>query len=107
MARGQPQKTGDIFREGVAVKYAWIKEHSDSYSVARLCRLLEVSRSGYGQWRSRPLSNRALANAVLDAQIATIHAESRQSYGRPRIQRELGQRGIQAGHERIRRSLKR
>ena len=63
------------------MKYAWIKEHSDRYPVARLCRLLQVSRSGYGQWRSRPPSDRALANAALDAQIATIHAESRQSYG--------------------------
>ena len=89
------------------MKYAWIKEHSDVYSVARLCRLLQVSRSGYGQWRNRPPSDRALANAALDAQVATIHAESRQSYGRPRIVRELNQRGIKAGHERIRRSLKR
>ena len=89
------------------MKYAWIKAHSDSYPVARLCGLLQVSRSGYGQWRSRPPSDRALANAVLDAQIATIHAESRQSYGRPRIQRELGQRGIQAGQERVRCSLRR
>ena len=97
MARGQPQKGGGIFREGVAVKYAWIKEHSDRYPVARLCRLLQVSRSGYGQWRSRPPSDRALANAALDAQIATIHAESRQSYGRPRILRELEQCGVQAG----------
>ena len=89
------------------MKYAWIKEHGDRYPVARLCRLLQVSRSGYGQWRSRPPSDRALANAALDAQVATIHAESRQSYGRPRILRELGQRGINAGHERIRRSLRR
>ena len=89
------------------MKYAWIKEHSDRYPVARLCRLLQVSRSGYVQWRSRPPSDRALANAALDAQIATIHAESRQSYGRPRILHELEQRGIQAGHERVRRSLKR
>jgi putative transposase len=89
------------------VKYAWIKEHRDSYPVARLCRLLHVSRSGYSQWRSRPPSSRVLANSVLDAQVATIHAESRYSYGRPRIVRALDQRGIKAGHERVRRSLKR
>ncbi len=87
------------------MKYAWIKEHSDRYPVARLCRLLQVSRSGYVQWRSRPPSERMLANAVLDAQVATIHAESRQSYGRERIVRALRQRGVNAGHERVRRSL--
>jgi putative transposase len=89
------------------VKYAWIGEHSDSYSVARLCRLFQVSRSGYLQWQARPPSDRAMANAVLDAQVATIHAESRQSYGRPRIIRELGKRGVVVGHERVRRSLSR
>lgn len=89
------------------MKYAWISEYSDSYPVARLCRLLQVSRSGYLQWQTRPPSDRALGNAVLDAQVATIHAESRQSYGRPRIIRELGQRGVVVGHERVRRSLRR
>jgi putative transposase len=89
------------------VKYAWIDEHSDSYPVARLCRLFQVSRSGYLRWQARPPSDRAMANAVLDAQVATIHAESRQSYGRPRIVHELGKRGVVVGHERVRRSLSR
>ncbi len=48
-----------------------------------------------------------MANAALDAQVATIHAESRPSYGRPRIVRALGNRGVMVGHERVRRSLSR
>jgi hypothetical protein len=40
-------------------------------------RLLNVSRTGYLQWRTRPPSDRALANAALDAQVAVIHAEAR------------------------------
>ncbi len=89
------------------MKYAWIDEHSDSYPVARLCRLFQVSRSGYLEWRARPVSDRAMANAALDARVAAIHAESRQSYGRPRIVRALGKRGVMVGHERVRRSLRR
>ncbi len=89
------------------MKYAWIIEHRGRYPVARLCRLLQFSRSGYGRSRSRPPNDQTLANAVLDVQVATIHARSRQSYGRPRIVRELGQRGVNAGHERIRLSWKR
>jgi len=70
-----------------------------------MCRLLNVSRTGYLQWRTRPPSDRTLANAALDAQVAVIHAESRQSYGRPRIVRALHAQGKPVGHERIRRSL--
>ena len=89
------------------MKYAWIDKHRDQFSVTRMCRLLEVSRSGYCQWRTRPPSDRAQANAVLDARVAALHAASRSSYGRPRIVRDLRQQGLRVGHERVRRSLKR
>jgi putative transposase len=89
------------------VKYAWIDEHRDQYSVTRMCRQLEVSRTGYGQWRTRPPSDRALANAVLDAQVAAMHAGSQRSYGRPRIVRGLRAQGVPVSHERVRKSLQR
>ena len=83
------------------MKYAWIDEHRDQYSVTRMCRQLEVSRTGYGQWRTRPPSDRALANAVLDAQVAAMHAGSQRSYGRPRIVRGLRAQGVPVSHERV------
>lgn len=87
------------------MKYAWIGKHCDSYPVARLCRLLGVSRSGFLQWRARPPSARAAANAALDAKVAAIHADSGATYGRPRLVRALRAQGVRVGHERIRRSL--
>ncbi len=89
------------------MKYAWIKEHSDQYNVTRTCRLLEVSRTGYYQWKRRAPSNRSMANAALDAQVAAIHAGSRRSYGRPRIVRGLRDQGVHVSHERVRKSLNR
>ncbi len=89
------------------MKYAWIKEHRDQYSVTRMCRQLDVSPTGYYQRNKRAPSNRSMANAVLDAQVAAIHAGSKRSYGRPRIVRGLRDQGIQVGHERVRHSLKR
>jgi len=89
------------------VKYAWIKEQSDLFSVTRMCRQLEVSRTGYCQWKTRPPSERSMANAVLDARVAAIHAASKRSYGRPRIVRDMSNQGIKVGHERVRNSLKR
>ena len=89
------------------MRYAWIEQHRDDYAVSRMCRLLAVSRTGYLQWRRRPPSARAQANARLDAQVAAIHAASKRSYGRPRIVRGLRELGLRVGHERVRRSLQR
>jgi len=89
------------------VKYVWIEGHRDQYEVARMCRQLEVSRTGYCQWRQRKPSERSVANAALDAQVAAIHQSSKRSYGRPRIVRSLRDHGIPIGHERVRNSLKR
>jgi putative transposase len=87
------------------MRYAWIEGHRDEFSVTRMCALLEVSRSGYCQWRGRAPSERAHSNAVLDAAVATLHGASRRSYGRPRILRSLHKQGLRVGHERVRQSL--
>lgn len=87
------------------MRYAWIEVHRDQFDVTRMCRLFEVSRSGYCQWRSRAPSGRATANAALDAQVAALHAASKRGYGRPRIVQSLRQQGLRIGHERVRRSL--
>ena len=79
------------------MRYAWMERHRDDYAVSRMCRLLMVSRTGYLQWRRRPPSARAQANARLDAQVAAMHATSKGSYGRPRIVRGLRAQGLQVG----------
>jgi len=87
------------------VKYAWIAAHCDTYTIARLCRQLGVSRTGYCQWATREESDRSKANSALDARVAALHAESGQSYGRPRIMEALVAEGSRVGHERVRQSL--
>jgi putative transposase len=87
------------------VKVAWIESYRDRFPVTRLCRWLDVSRSGYCQWRSRASSERSIANAVLDVHVASIHAQSDQTYGRVRIVEQLRSAGQVVGHERVRQSL--
>ena len=89
------------------MKYTWIAQHSDIFSVSRMCRQLGVSRSGYCQWRVRAPGKRTRENTLLDAQVAQIHVGSRRSYGRRRIQQHLEADGMRVGHERIRQSLRR
>jgi putative transposase len=87
------------------VKYAWIAAQAGWQPIARLCKVLGVSRSGFLQWRQRGPSERDKANQSLDARVAVIHAEGKQGYGRIRITRRLRQSGMRVGAERVRKSL--
>jgi len=53
------------------------------------CRVLSVSTSGYYGWRDRPTSSRDRANLELVEVMRTIHADSRGTYGAPRVHAEL------------------
>ena len=59
------------------------------HAAAVVCRVLDVSASGYYAWRKRPPSRRALEDAELTARIREIHAMSDGTYGAPRIRAEL------------------
>lgn len=68
-----------------------------------LCRVLEVSRSGYHAWRKRRPSKRAQENARLDVAIHATHVRTRQTYGPERLQAELREDGFPAEGGRIKR----
>lgn len=59
-----------------------------------MCQTLNVTRSGYYAWRDRPASNRQQRRAALVEQIRTVFADSRGTYGSPRMTPELKARGI-------------
>ena len=71
-----------------------------------MCRVLEVSRSGYYRWRRRPESTRTTENRRLIEQIRGIHAKSRQIYGSPRVHVELRESGIDCGRHRVARLMR-
>jgi len=67
------------------VKYQFIEEHRDEYPVTLMCRILEVTRSGYYKWRKQPLSAREMADLILLKHIRDIFEQSRETYGSYRI----------------------
>jgi len=75
-------------------------------SVRTMCRVLEVSPSGFYDWRDRAPSNRAMANAVLTERIRAIHAESDATYGMPRVRAELLEQGERISAKRIARLMR-
>jgi putative transposase len=77
------------------VKFQWIQDHLDEFEVAMMCRMLDVSRSGYYAWGDRPPSDRAKQQQQLIDEIRTEHQLSRGSSGAPKITKALAERGIQ------------
>ena len=71
-----------------------------------MCRVLEVSTSGYYAWRKREPSKRAQEDVVLTEQIQTIHAWSRGTYGAPRVHAELRARGVCTSRKRVARLMR-
>ena len=78
------------------------------HSILELCQLLAVSSSGFYDWQQRREhpGPRALANQKLTGQIAAIFADSRQTYGSPRVQQALNQHGCRHGRNRIARLMR-
>jgi len=68
-----------------------------------LCRTLEVSPSGYYDWKRRPDSPRQKAEARLVIEIKAAHQRNRETYGPERLQTDLAEHGIQVGVHRIKR----
>ncbi len=64
-----------------------------AFPIARMARVLGVSKAGYHAWAKRPPSAHAQADAALLQRIRTVHASSRQTYGAPRVHAELRAQG--------------
>jgi transposase InsO family protein len=71
------------------VRFLFIRAEKACYPLTVLCRVLEVSRSGYYAFEKRSPSMRENADRELTEQIREIHRKSRRTYGSPRVHREF------------------
>lgn len=78
------------------------------HPITALCRALKVSASGYYSWKQRHShpTRRAVEGQKLQAEIARIHHESRETYGAPRVQMHLRSQGQRHGRNRIARLMR-
>lgn len=87
-------------------QYRFIQAHQASYSIVLMCRVLAVARSGYYAWQRRRVSTRQQTDELLSERITTIHRESRQTYGSPRVHAALQQAGVRCGRKRVARLMR-
>lgn len=88
------------------MRYKFIEKHRTEHSICLMCRVLEVSSSGFYAWRRRPESQRRREDRKLKVSIRSAFFASRESYGTVRIQGDLSDQGIRCGRQRIGRLMR-
>lgn len=83
-----------------------MKSYQAKYSITTLCRVLDVSASGYYAWLNRPPSQRAQVDGLLGDRLEALHRQSRGNYGRPRLKVDLYDEGFRVSDKRIARLMR-
>ncbi len=86
--------------------FQFIDAERANHPVAIMCRVLEVSRSGFYAWGRRSASARSRADRALAERVTEVHGASRRTYGAPRIHAMLAREGTRVGRKRVARLMK-
>ena len=89
------------------MRFKFIRDHAGHWPIRLMCRILEVSASGYYAWRNRPDSARVVANRALLADVRRLNAEHHGRYGSPRMHAALRAEGRMASRGRVARLMRR
>jgi len=88
------------------MRFQFIEDHRDEFPVKLMCKVLEVSTSGYYVWRGRPPSKREMANRELTAKIKAEFERSGETYGSPRIYQVMRKLGLMCSPNRVARLMR-
>lgn len=88
------------------MRFRLIDQAKKEFPVHRLCKVLDVSQSGYFAWKDRPASRRQRDDMVLLAHVRSAFSLSNGTYGSPRMTRELQDDGFAVGRRRTARLMR-
>ncbi|MCZ4292291.1 IS3 family transposase [Hoeflea alexandrii] len=91
--RDNLKKSHRVFRQGCKVRYAFIAEHRQQFTVRAMCRCLRMRPSGFYAWLKNPLSKRALEDARQTELISDAWKESGRVYGYRKLHDDLLDQG--------------
>ena len=74
-----------------------VAKHRHVWPVSRLCEALDVSRSGFHAWLTRPVSDHAAADERLSKQITQSLQRSDRTYGARRVWHDVLAEGLSRG----------
>jgi hypothetical protein len=96
--KGDPKKGHGVLRGPKAVRPKFIEEHQSTFSIGRMCHVMDISPRGLRTFRNRPASRRQRSDLVTLAHIKEQSRLSLGSYGRPRMTEELKEISLNIGH---------
>lgn len=85
-----------------AEKDTMTEQGERTYTITQMCEWLEVSTSGFYEWRGRPASATVQRRARLAAAVERIFGDSDETYGHRRIRAQLAREGEHATPELVR-----
>jgi HTH-like domain len=90
--------------EFIDAEYAAYQESGDEYvpSLVKMCIWMEVSRSGFYEWRNAPESATAKRRGILALYVRKSFGDSEDTYGYRRVHADLAAWGVRAGPELVR-----
>ena len=83
-----------------------MQQHKTEFPISVMCEVLSVSRSGYYAWLKNPESKRKQSNSKLGEKIRTIHRDSGETYGSPRVYQALKEQGETCSENRVARLMR-
>ncbi len=78
-----------------------MQRHTGEFRVMAMCRVLQVSRSGYYAWQRRPPSVRTQTNQRLMERMHVLHQQTREAYGARKMWQLLTREGLVCGRHRV------
>lgn len=82
-----------------------MREHKEEFSIDTMCRVFQLSRSGYYASCSRPESARAREDRIIGDEVNAVFVKHEGRYGVPRIHRALRSAGRTIGRKRVRKTM--
>ena len=91
------------------MKYAFIQQHHQAFSIQRMCAVLGVARSGYYAWRQRggKPSPRRRQQVITDQRVALAFQQQKGRSGAPRLTHDLNDAGVAISRNTVAASLRR
>lgn len=83
------------------MKYGFMQTHDQEFRVTPMCRVLQVSRSGFYAWQRRGTSARTQANQTLIDRMRVLHQQTREAYGARKMWQVLKREGLVCGRHRV------
>ena len=88
------------------MRFSFVHAEKALFPIAAMCRLFNVTRQGYYAYARRLGSPHVVAELVLQQRIAALHADSKGTYGSPRIIRGLRRAGFPTSKRRVERTMR-